>query len=114
MSECLFCKFISGELNTHKVFENENVLAFKDIYPAAKTHILFIHKKHTENIVEICNTDIGQVTDIFSAMAEWTQQEGLDKSGFRIINNLGDHGGQTIFHTHFHVLGGEKLNPGLN
>ena len=112
MDDCLFCKFVSGELNTDKVFENDKVLAFKDINPVAKIHILFIHKEHTKNVIEMCEQDMTQITDIFSAIKEWTTQEGLDQSGFRILNNLGEDGGQTIFHTHFHVLGGEKLAVG--
>lgn len=114
MSDCLFCKFVSGELETNKVFENEKVLAFKDINPAAAIHVLFIHKKHTKNIAELCSNEMTQVTDIFQAINQWTGDVGLQDGGFRIINNMGKNGGQTIFHTHFHVLGGEPLNPGLN
>ena len=114
MQDCLFCKFVSNEIETDKVFENENVIAFKDINPVAAIHILFIHKKHSENIIEICNNDLRQVTDIFEAIGQWTQKNKLDQGGFRIINNMGEDGGQTVFHTHFHVIGGQKLNPGLN
>lgn len=114
MENCLFCKIIKGEIPAEKVFENEKVLAFKDISPAAKIHILFIHKVHSENIVDLFEQDSGQVMDIFQAITTWTKEQGLDQSGFRIINNCGKDGGQTVFHTHFHVLGGQSLNPGLN
>ena len=106
MKDCLFCKFVSGEIKTDKVFENERVLGFKDIYPQAKEHYLFIAKEHTTNVNEMNGEDIAY---IFQAIKEFTESNDLSKNGFRIVTNLGREGGQTIFHTHFHVLGGEQL-----
>lgn len=110
MSDCLFCKFVNKEIETEVVFENENVMAFKDLYPQAKKHFLFIHKKHTTHINELTEQDPKQLTHIFTAIQEFTQSNNLGRDGFRIVNNCGSHGGQTIFHTHFHVLGGESLS----
>jgi len=109
MSECLFCKFVSKEIETEIVFENDKVLAFNDLYPQAKKHILFIHKKHTTNINELSELDSNQLEDVFTAIREYTNLNNLSKNGFRVVNNCGSQAGQTIFHTHFHVLGGEPL-----
>ncbi len=109
MSECLFCKFVSKEIETDIVFENDTVVAFKDLHPQAKKHILFIHKKHSTNINEMSEMDNHQIQDVFNAIREYTQSNSLSKNGFRVVNNCGEHAGQTIFHTHFHVLGGEAL-----
>jgi histidine triad (HIT) family protein len=105
---CLFCKILKGDIPSQKVFENENVVAFKDLYPQAKIHILFIHKNHTANINEMAE-DPASITHIFSAIKEYTTKEKLDSFGFRIVTNLGANAGQSVFHTHFHLLAGEKL-----
>ena len=108
MDNCIFCKIIKGEIPSKKVFENENVLAFNDLYPQAKIHILFIHKKHTTHVNQM-SEDPNAIADIFKAIAEFTHSQGLDQEGFRVVTNLGPNAGQTVFHTHFHVLAGEKL-----
>jgi histidine triad (HIT) family protein len=109
MEDCLFCKIIAGEIPSEKVFENENVLGFKDIAPMAKEHYLFIHKVHTANINEIADSNPAHLADVFSAISEFTQSNHLAKDGFRVVTNHGANAGQTVFHTHFHVLGGEQL-----
>ena len=108
MNDCLFCKIINGDIPSIKIFENQNVLAFVDIFPQAETHLLFIHKTHTKNINQMSETPeaIGQV---YQAIAEHTKNVGMEEQGFRVVTNLGKHAGQTVFHTHFHVLGGESL-----
>lgn len=107
-SSCIFCKIAKGEIPSKKVFENENVFGFVDLHPQAKIHLLFVHKKHTENINEMSSEDqhLGQV---FQGIAEYTKSNDLHREGFRIVTNQGPDAGQTVFHTHFHVLGGEKL-----
>ena len=107
MSDCLFCRIIAGEIPSEKVFENDSVLGFKDLYPQAKEHYLFIHKSHSENINEM---DPAQFPDVFGAIKEFTQKNDLEENGFRVVSNVNKHGGQTVFHTHFHVLGGEQLS----
>ncbi len=109
MSDCLFCKIINSEIPSEKIFENEFVYGFKDINPMAKEHYLFIHKEHTKNINDISMNNPNQFADIFSAIREFTQNNDLEKNGFRTVSNVNAHGGQTVFHTHFHVLGGEQL-----
>lgn len=106
MSDCLFCKIIAGEIPSEKVFENDYVYAFKDIFPQAKEHYLFISKKHTTNFNEL---DPQELIHIHQAIKEFTSLTDLEKNGFRVVTNINEYGGQTVFHTHFHVLGGEQL-----
>lgn len=109
MSDCLFCKIIKQEIPSEKVYENDNVYAFKDIYPQAKEHYLFISKSHTTNVNELVD-NANDLQNIFQAIKEFTEkQTDLAKNGFRVVTNHGKHGCQTVFHTHFHVLGGEQL-----
>lgn len=107
-TDCLFCKIVNGVIPATKVFENENVIAFVDIYPQAKTHLLFIHKTHTKDINEMSQTPM-TVGSVFQAITDYTKAEGLDHNGFRVVTNLGKFAGQTVFHTHFHVVAGEQL-----
>ena len=109
MSDCLFCKIIAGEISSQKIFENENVYAFKDLYPQAKEHYLFISKRHSKNINDLTVSDAKQLEEVFAAIQSFTSSNGLEKDGFRVVTNINEHGGQTVFHTHFHVLGGEQL-----
>ncbi len=104
--DCLFCKIIAGEIPSKKVFENDKVYAFEDISPMAKDHYLFVSKTHTKNVNE---TPTELISDIYFGIKEFTQDKNLESSGFRVVTNVNQHGGQTIFHTHFHVLGGEQL-----
>lgn len=109
MSDCLFCKVLAGDIPSDKVFENDKVYAFKDIYPQAKEHYLFIHKEHSRNVNELSQNNPEQLSEIFSAISEFTKSNHLEKDGFRVVTNINKNGGQTVFHTHFHVIGGEQL-----
>jgi len=109
MSDCLFCKIVKGEIPSTKVFENESVYGFEDLHPLAKKHLLFIHKEHTKNINDMVTSSPEQLADVFSAINEYTTSNGIVENGFRVVSNLGPDAGQTVFHTHFHVLFGEKL-----
>lgn len=105
---CLFCKISKGEIPAQKIFENEHVFGFVDIHPQAKTHLLFVHKTHTDNIIEMSKDD-HSIAQVYRAIAEYTQTNDLHTKGFRVVTNHGPHAGQTVFHTHFHVVGGESL-----
>lgn len=105
-ADCLFCKIIRGEIPSTKIYEKGNVTGFVDIFPQAKVHLLFVHKNHSTNVNEMATQDIGEV---FAAIAEYTAKESLGNGGFRVVTNVGKDAGQTVFHTHFHVLSGEKL-----
>ncbi|WP_419168809.1 HIT domain-containing protein [Halobacteriovorax sp.] len=106
MDDCLFCKILKGEIPSDKVFENDQVIGFKDIQPLAKEHYLFIHRNHSKNVNEMSRDDMAQV---FDAIKEFTQSNELENNGFRVVSNINQHGCQSVFHTHFHVLGGEQL-----
>jgi histidine triad (HIT) family protein len=108
MDNCLFCKILKEKIPAAKVFENERVLAFKDIHPQAKIHYLFIHKKHSKDILEM-SQDSKQLEEVFEAIHHVAKKERLDSAGFRLVNNCGALAGQTVFHTHFHLLSGEPL-----
>lgn len=106
--DCLFCKFVSKEIPTEIVFENSAVLAFKDIAPMAKVHILFIPKVHSCDVSDM--SDQGHdVSAIFSAISEYVKKEKLETGGYRVVTNKGSFAGQSVFHTHFHLLAGEPL-----
>lgn len=107
--ENIFSKIISGEIPSDKVYEDDKVLGFKDISPMAKVHVLFIHKIHTANINQMALENPEQLIDIYRAIAHYTQESGLEKTGFRVVTNTNKDAGQTVFHTHMHVLGGESL-----
>jgi histidine triad (HIT) family protein len=106
---CIFCKIVDGKIPSTKVFENEKVFAFKDLHPSASHHYLFIHKGHTKDVNDLVMNEPEQMAEIFLAIREVSQKEGLDKTGFRVVTNMGANAGQTVFHTHFHMLGGEQL-----
>ena len=108
MSNCLFCKIVAGEIPSTKVYEDETVLAFRDIAPMAPTHILVIPKAHIGSVAEITAENSGVVAHIFEVIAAIAKAEGLEK-GYRVVSNCGDDAGQTVHHLHFHILGGKKL-----
>lgn len=102
-------KILAKEIPATVVYEDDKVLAFLDIIPQAKTHLLFVHKEKTVDINDMAFEHPEHFTDLFKAIGNHTKESGLDKTGFRIVTNLGQDSGQTIFYTHLHVLGGEKL-----
>ncbi len=108
MDNCLFCKIIAGEIPSTKVFENEYVLAFRDINPQAPVHVLVVPKAHIPCMDAVNAENSVYVSKCFEAVAEIAAAEGLG-SGYRVICNCGEDGGQTVMHLHFHLLGGVKL-----
>lgn len=108
---CIFCKIVEGSIPSTKVYENEHVLAFRDIQPAAPVHILIIPKKHIATMNDVEAEDRGLIGDLHIAAQEIAKQEGVFESGYRLINNCGADSGQVVFHIHYHLLAGEKLGP---
>ena len=108
MENCLFCKIVAGTIPSTKVYEDETVLAFRDIAPQAPTHILVIPKAHIASVAEINGDNSGVVSHIFEVIAKVAEAEGLT-DGYRVVSNCGDHAGQTVHHLHFHILGGRQL-----
>ncbi len=109
MSDCLFCKIAAGEIPSNKVYEDESVLAFRDINPQAPTHILVIPKSHVaDSAAQITPENSAVVAHCFEVIAKIAAQEGLD-AGFRVITNAGAAAGQTVPHLHFHILAGAEM-----
>lgn len=109
MSDCIFCKIVKGEIPSTKVHEDDKVIGFKDLRPQAEKHYLFIHKKHTTDIADLMIHDPDQIKDIHRALIHFAKADGMDKDGYRVVSNKGSFAGQTVFHTHLHLLGGEPL-----
>ncbi|ABW18784.1 histidine triad nucleotide-binding protein [Alkaliphilus oremlandii] len=110
MSDCIFCKIIEGQIPSAKVYEDDHVIAFKDIAPEAPTHLLIVPRKHIPSIVDISEEDSNMILPrIFAAIGHLAKEFNLEQEGFRIVNNCGKNGGQTVDHLHFHLLGGRQL-----
>ena len=109
MSNCLFCKIVEGSIPSTKVYEDETVLAFRDIAPQAPTHILVIPKAHIPSVNGITAENSSVVSHIFEIIPQIAAAEGL-VNGYRVVSNCGDDAGQTVHHLHFHILGGAELN----
>lgn len=109
MSSCVFCKIIKGEIPSNKVYENDDIIVFKDINPAAPVHVLVVPKVHIESLEELNKGNIDVITKIHSAILEVTKILGINKDGYRVISNCGKNGGQTVPHIHYHILGGTEL-----
>lgn len=109
MSDCLFCKIISGEIPSTKVYEDDLVYAFRDIAPMAPTHILVVPKTHIQDVSGITPENSSVVAHIFEVIPQLAAQEGLT-NGYRVVSNCGSDAGQTVPHLHFHILGGRQLS----
>ena len=107
--DCIFCKIAAGEIPSTKVYEDDKILAFRDINPMAPTHILVIPKEHIGGVDELNAENSAVVAHIFAKIAEIAKNEGLT-NGYRVVSNIGEDGGQTVRHLHFHILGGKKLS----
>lgn len=109
MADCIFCKIVKGTIPSEKVWESEDVLAFKDIEPQAPVHILLIPKKHIASLNDLKPEDKDTVANIVLAAQQIAAEQGVAENGYRIVNNCGADGGQIVHHIHFHLLGGAKL-----
>lgn len=107
--ECLFCKIIAGEVPSDKVYEDEHLLAFRDINPVAPSHILIVPRKHIAALDEAQNEDTDILGRLMLAARDIALQENLS-TGYRVLTNVGPDGGQAVFHLHLHVMGGKRLN----
>ena len=109
MNDCIFCKIVAGVIPSTKVYEDETVLAFRDIAPMAPTHILVIPKEHIPDADSVTAENSAVVAHIFEVIGKIAKEEGLTE-GFRVVSNCGPHAGQTVPHLHFHILGGKQLS----
>ena len=108
MSDCIFCKIIAGELPSKKVYEDDKIIIFHDIKPAAPVHVLCAPKIHMDSLNDINAENIGCVSHILEKIPDIAESFGII-DGYRVITNIGENGGQSIKHLHFHVIGGKKL-----
>ena len=108
MENCLFCKIAAGIIPSTKVYEDETVLAFRDIAPQAPTHILVIPKVHLSGVNDVTAENSAVVAHIFEVIAAIAEKEGLGK-GYRVVSNCGPDARQSVQHLHFHILGGREL-----
>ena len=111
MEDCIFCKIGKGEIPSEKVYEDEEIVAFKDINPATPIHILVIPKKHIEKITEIKKEDEALIGRMYSVFNKIAKEQGFAEDGFRMIVNCGKNAGQEVMHLHFHILAGTKMGP---
>lgn len=109
MSGCIFCKIAGKEIPAQVVYEDDEILAFKDINPMAPVHILLIPKKHISDITEAQPEDAIMIGKLHLAAIKIARDLGIEQDGFRLVNNCKANGGQEVFHLHFHLLGGRKL-----
>ncbi len=109
MTDCLFCKIVTGDIPADIVFESDTALAFRDINPKAPTHVLIIPRRHVSTINDIGVNDESLVGSLFSAARKIAADEGLAEDGYRVVMNCNEAAGQSVFHIHLHLLGGRAL-----
>jgi histidine triad (HIT) family protein len=109
MTDCIFCKIISGDIPSTKVYADETVTAFRDINPVAPTHILIIPNKHIASINDLTPADETVTGHMFTVAQQLAAEEGIAETGYRSIINTGPDGGQVVFHLHLHLIGGRKM-----
>lgn len=109
MTDCLFCKIRDGEIPCEKVFETDDVVAFRDVNPQAPTHILIVPKKHIATVNDLGNNDVAVVGNMMMVARDIAKQENLDEDGYRLVMNCNAGAGQTVFHIHMHLLGGRSM-----
>ena len=109
MSDCLFCKIVSGDIPAEKVFENDHVIGFQDLNPQAPTHVLVIPKKHVSTINDLQDEDKALVGEMYMAAKQIAADQGLAEKGYRTVINCNEEAGQTVFHIHLHLLGGRRM-----
>jgi len=109
MEDCLFCKFVSGELKIEKIFENKNIIAFNDINPQSPIHILIIPKIHISTLNDLGKNNNVLMGELFLVASQLAKKNGIADKGYRTIINCNEYGGQTVFHIHLHLLAGRVL-----
>ena len=110
MTDCLFCKISAGEIPAEVVYENDEILGFRDIEPKAPTHVLLIPRRHIATLNDLAHSDVEVVGKLFLAAKEVARQEGVDAGGYRTVFNCNRDAGQAVYHIHLHLLGGRQLS----
>ena len=110
MEDCIFCKIARGQISSHIIYEDDKVIAFNDANPQAPIHFLVIPREHIESANYIDNNNSHLISHIYTVIPKLAKELEIDKDGYRIVNNCGEFGGQTVPHIHFHVLGNRKFS----
>lgn len=109
MSDCLFCGIVEGKIKGNIVYQDDSVVAFKDINPKAPVHVLIIPRKHVAGVLDLPAEDGALIGHIFAVAARLAREQGIAESGFRVVVNSGADAGQSVFHLHYHLLGGRRM-----
>ena len=109
MSDCIFCKIVSGEIKTEFIHQDDQIVAFKDINPQAPTHIQIIPRRHIETILDLTEDDAGLVGHMLLTANKLAKDSGISQSGYRLVFNCKRDGGQEVYHIHLHLLGGRRM-----
>jgi histidine triad (HIT) family protein len=109
MDDCIFCKIIKGEAPATILYQDEQIIAFRDIHPVAPTHLLIVPVKHIASVNDVLPEDEPVMGRLFTVAKQLAAQEGITESGYRLIVNTGAHGGQVVFHLHMHLMGGQRM-----
>lgn len=110
MNDCLFCGIIDGKIKANVVYRDDSVIAFKDIRPMAPVHLLIIPRKHIVSVLDLEPNDGALISRIFHVAARLAREQGIAESGFRVVVNAGPDAGQSVFHVHYHLLGGRQMS----
>lgn len=108
-SNCIFCRIARGELSSQIVHEDERAVAFRDVNPQAPLHLLVIPRRHVISLAELDGEEAELSAHLLRVVARVAREQGLEERGYRVVANVGEHGGQTVDHLHFHVLGGRRM-----
>lgn len=111
--DCIFCRIVRGDFGTVFIAESPGAVAFRDIEPKAPSHVLVVPRRHIGSLIDLGEQDAGLAAELLALAGEVARREGIAERGFRVLTNVGEHGGQTVPHLHFHVMGGRKLTAGL-
>lgn len=109
MEDCIFCKIINKQIPSEIIYEDSEIIAFKDIEPVAPVHVLVVPKKHISSVMDLSDEDQALIGKIYLSIKKLAVELGIEKEGFRVVTNCGENAGQTVKHIHFHLLGGKKL-----
>ncbi|MBI4866073.1 MAG: histidine triad nucleotide-binding protein [Candidatus Wallbacteria bacterium] len=109
MSDCIFCKIVAGQIPSDKVLETDDLIAFRDINPQAPVHVLIIPKRHVASVMDLAEQDAALLARLVDGAQQVARQHRLDATGFRLLTNHGAQAGQSVFHLHFHLLGGRAM-----
>jgi histidine triad (HIT) family protein len=111
--DCIFCQIVAGKIPSDIIYQDKELVAFRDIHPVAPTHVLIVPKKHIPDLVHLSEADLPVIARMVKAANQLAKQEGISQSGYRLVINCGTDAGQVVPHLHMHLLGGRRLVDGL-